>query len=582
MYGFELNITDSDGNVVYNLTNTSLSGISDTFNSIINVSGGNIGIHTVNLTVWDSHTSELISAYNVDKGKDYIMFDDTIKVTAVGAIRSDATKLYDKYSFEFEYSKDALESKTYYLESDGKLDYRNVGYKAHFVDWKNKKWIDFEGIAGEPTITKMTDSKWKIVFNTAGGLVVFNSIGGLNYNETHYQYGLSSGIDNCTIGGYPTINFTLYNESTDTIINANVSISMNFVFNYNSIIPPTTIAYDDYSLSTLYNNQTFCINPNSSSVTSNITAEFSFESTSFLYQIYNLNLSNTTRHVRLYVSDGTTQTTLNVKDTFGNDIAGAYILVEKYDIGTNTYKVMESVVTDNSGDAYAQLVLLTEWYRFTISYHGTVYLVDGSPAVKIITASRNFRINLIGDDWFDDYNLFREVSYNLTFINATKVFNFRWYDDGTGITSACLKVTEMNISGNTHINTTCVTGSYSGTILIDVGTDVSVVDKTYMGIAFVIINSEEFILDTLEISFDTTWSIFYEDTIKEQFGVFMTFLLCLTLLLIGIWHPTSAIIMLMIAMGMARVIGIYKISWPHYITLIILAAFVIARIERAK
>ncbi len=419
------------------------------------------------------------------------------------------------------------------------------------------------------------------VNQTRGGtytvnISVYDIFGHLN--QTHYIYEMGKGIFNCTLSGYPAINFSMRNESTYDYINK--TLSMDFAFHHFTTLPDGTKSYGNYSQTTLYNNQSFCVVPNSSSYLSNITVDFVYDGTHFTYQRYLINISNATQVVNLYITDGTTEVEFNVKDTFGNDIEDAYITIEKYTIATNTYRITEILETDTSGNAIGRIKLSTEWYRFTIAYRGINYLVDGP--LKMISTTRDFRINLIGGDWYDDYDKFREVSYNFTFTNATKVFNFRWADAGSGITSACLKVMEMDIAGNTALNTTCVTGSYSGTILIDIGNDTSVDDKTYMGIAYVVINDEEFILNTIEVSFDTTWSIYYEDTTKQQFGVFMTFLLSITLLLIGIWHPAPSIIMLLIGLGLARIMGIYYLGWPAYITLIILGGIVIMRIERAK
>ncbi|KKK87950.1 hypothetical protein LCGC14_2748110, partial [marine sediment metagenome] len=48
-------------------------------------------------------------------------------------------------------------TKVFYVESINQLTYERTKYKAHFVDWKNKRWIDFEGIEGQPKVTKVND-----------------------------------------------------------------------------------------------------------------------------------------------------------------------------------------------------------------------------------------------------------------------------------------------------------------------------------------------------------------------------------------------------------------------------------------
>ena len=122
---------------------------------------------------------------------------------------------------------------------------------------------------------------------------------------------------------------------------------------------------------------------------------------------------------------------------------------------------------------------------------------------------------------------------------------------------------------------TC-TSAYSGVILVNIAGN-GTTDQTYIGTAYLIINSDEYVVEVIEISFDTAWTIFTKD--GEQLGVFLTFMLVVTLLLLGVWHPAPAIMLLLLGLGAMRAIGIYVLSWPMYITLIILGIIVIVRIS---
>ena len=194
LFGFEIRIRDENDILIFNLSNSSLTGTLDNFTRIINILSHQ-GFFTVNITVSDTHTAKFIPDYKIDKGlQNYLRFNDNIKITTEGAIYSGTKKRFDRYEFHFNYIPFfAPKNKVFYIESNGKLEYRKESsYKGHFVDWKNKQWIDFEGIEGKPIITKINDYKWKIEFYNTNSKVIFNSIGGLNLNSNFYEYYLAN------------------------------------------------------------------------------------------------------------------------------------------------------------------------------------------------------------------------------------------------------------------------------------------------------------------------------------------------------------------------------------------------------
>lgn len=262
LFGLEFNITNSSSNLFLNFTNTSLSGINFTFEKILNVSGAQ-GYYNVTIVAWDSHTATAIKDYKVNDGLgNTISFDDKIKITAENAIFAKATKKGDRYNMEFAYFPlFTPKIKTYYIESDGELIYiNNSGFKAHFVDWKNKRWIDFEGINETPTITKINERKWQVTFNNAGTSITFNSIGGLNSRQNSFIYYLSdfeikwfmpspqtsdtftssySVSLNITGDGKNYTTFYLYNSS-DLISSSNVSGKSNGTYFFNTTFSSLT------------------------------------------------------------------------------------------------------------------------------------------------------------------------------------------------------------------------------------------------------------------------------------------------------------------------------------------------------
>lgn len=222
LYAFEIKITDAAGNLIFNLTNTSISGTEDSFEGFLTVNGTQ-GLHTVNITTYDSHTERNIKDIKVDDGiKNYIEFDDKIRITAEGAVFSSSDKFTDRYDFSFRYMPFiAPKQKKFILESDSPLELREGKYKAHFVDWKNRRWIDFEGVPGKPRITRISDYKFEIVFDHTGSSIRFRSIGGLNQNQQYFKYYLSN----------PGVSFYQPGNIRNTIVGNSFFVSVNVTGN---------------------------------------------------------------------------------------------------------------------------------------------------------------------------------------------------------------------------------------------------------------------------------------------------------------------------------------------------------------
>ena len=254
LFGFIINIT-LDDTLIFNLTNITLNGPTISFNNIINFTGPQ-GTYKVNISVEDAHTAKKIPYYDVRKGFNWLEYDGEIRIKAEGAIWASTTKYYDRYDFRFRYLPFIPpKNKVFYVESNSQLIYRqDSGFKAHFVDYNNKRWIDFEGLKGRPIVTKINDRRWKIEFANSDSEVIFNSIGGLNEDSFEFEFYLSnvsiSFFDplespktflgtsfsvslNVTGNGRNETQFRLYNSSNNLTATANVSATGTGTYFYN-------------------------------------------------------------------------------------------------------------------------------------------------------------------------------------------------------------------------------------------------------------------------------------------------------------------------------------------------------------
>jgi len=301
--------------------------------------------------------------------------------------------------------------------------------------------------------------------------------------------------------------------------------------------------------------------------------------THFNYFLDNINFSNSTRVIDLYFSEGTTQVTFSVKDSSSNDLAGATIIIDKFSIATNSYKTVEVIETGFDGNAYANLILNTAYYRFTVKYDNEVKKI--TKRKNIVSTTQNFQINLLEGDWYADFDKYQDISYNLSFDNGSiKKFRLQWYDSNSQLSQICLSVKELNRTDNKELNSTARCGTtYSGELLYDIGNASQVHDKRFLAVAYSVINGNEFMLDSLEKSFLTLEGV-YDD--KDHYGVFVTMLFMLAMCFIAVWHPIPAIVFGVVGIGTMRVLGIFKMSWVAFITFVVVALITIWRIDRAR
>lgn len=669
-----LNITSAaTGLQLYGLINTSLNGKSLRYMDFIDLSNATTGIYTALYELFDSHTAETIPRWRYAfNGAEELYIDEQIVIEAVDATRASAVRRKDRIEFEFQYSKGSTGKREYFVEGTSELQLISTsGVKAHFVDWEHKKWIDFEGTEGSPTVTKVTDKRYKVEFDNLGDSVVFHSVGGLNnitqtysftvdttkptitfvepdsqpwdipvnqsqsidltitdnqlvgnvtfylmnasfaiinttlqqfsssnvtpsitysglmdqsyfFNLTaHDHYGNSRNseritlsttlLDDCTFPGFPTINFTVRNLSTDKQLVAD----MEFLFDYERTDDAGNLISRNFSNAVKSNSTKYCITPNSTSFIADITGIYTVGGVEYSYSTENTNLSNTTKFVNLYVSSGTEQVTMNVKDLGGNNIEGAIIRILEFDIGTNTFTQVESVSTDVSGNALANLKLLSTLYVFKVEYLGEIKLTDGP--TKVLSATKNFRIDISGgNQWKENSGALSLMEGSIVFNNVTKTFTYTYDDTGQSVSGGCLEVIKHNFSKSVVVGgeRTCTTGT-SGVINVVVG---SISKDRYIATGTIELNAIDYILAILEEDFGTTERFFGED--ERKVGVFASFMLITAITMIGSFSIPAAITLHIMGFFLAMLFG-FQIGTQAMVTLVILGGILIYRVNSA-
>ena len=429
------------------------------------------------------------------------------------------------------------------------ISYNNTYRTFSQVDYGNYITYNATVIAPSVNIDSIVPYFWNITINQSNGNTY-------NFTITGNNSILSWGLDDCTNGTIPTLNISIKNISTNDYVNVN----LNYAFEYQLGSLPYLL---NFSGSLEGNNQTFCIFSNKTTILSNILFEYNLpgSSTLFDYFMYQVNLSNITQSLTLYTQEGTTQVLFTALDINSNPIANAYIHILKYDIATNSYKTVEILKTDSQGQTLGNMILGTAFYNFFIYYNGI--LVYTEQAVKLIATTRTFTINLVGIDWFDDFETTLGINTNLYFNNATNNFVYTWTDPTSSMHFACLKVDEMNRTGKFELNTTCVE-STSGTILYNI--PILNAGSTYTGTGYLKFDFP--MITDVVTKLVTPLSSFF--SVYPFMGLFIALLFCITMVMIGLPKPSLSITLLGIGVLICSLLGLWAISLMQVTSIIFL------------
>ena len=228
-------------------------------------------------------------------------------------------------------------------------------------------------------------------------------------------------------------------------------------------------------------------------------------------------------------------------------VEDAYIKVLKYDITTNSYILMEIAKTNFEGETNLHLVLNDEFYQFILAYpFGTVSKIT-SPTY-IYETTLTFQIVLqsqVGERFFNSQN----VTYDLSFNNATNNFRFTYSDANNIVSKGCLEIYTINALHKTLYNKSCVS-SPAATILLPVA---NVSGTTYTAKSYVYFSEPAYYLTGLTKVFETL-------AIGGLYGVFLILIMTITFIMTAYWSKSLALIITPIPMMLGSILNIIDIS----------------------
>jgi hypothetical protein len=371
-------------------------------------------------------------------------------------------------------------------------------------------------------------------------------------------------IDNCSTLTTQSINFTIRDTNTTLPITGSTLAA------YAKVWIDTETGYKNYNL-TWPTSTTFGICINTSYVL-NTYAQLQYSSPGYTprtYYLTNNTLTNTTNLINLYLDSAATNILITVIDQNAQPISNAYIYVLAYDLPTNTFTTDSIIKTGDDGTAIANAQLLTQWYELIGTKEG--YVTKTSEPFVFTTTSKLFRMELITAQP-TEIEAPASISCSIGYTNATRTFTLDYADSSGNTNTACLRVYKQNTLSSTLANETCATSSAT-----DLAATIPPSTGTGSWLAQSIIQSGGH-----EYQCGTPITYTDNDTYKAYgtTGLVATFLLVLSLALVGIWSPVAAILMAFAGVAISLMLGIYQMSWVMLFCLIVVTGIMIFKVQQ--
>lgn len=387
-----------------------------------------------------------------------------------------------------------------------------------------------------------------------------NLTGNLTFNQTVIQIG----IDNCSVFTTRAVNITIMDESNDSLIVSNID-------GFFTVWVDVISAFREFNL-TWAGNSTYgiCINNASNNFTTN--GQMEYYATGYSTKTYYLNnytLDNVTDILNLYLTKNTTQVIITVTDENDDPVRDVFIHIQSYDLGTNSYIVTEIVKTDFQGQAFAEMVLFTQWYQFMLVYLSDIVLQ--TDATKIISPVVNLQINL-ETPALETWNQANKVTCDITFNNVTNNFRMAFNNPSSNPITATLSVFNATSFSRALMNQTSITAA-SGVILIGIGASPG--NYTFTGQGKIIVNGETFACGSpASVSFGQDYLVWNLE------GVFYVILLIIAVSTAFAFGPEISVVATLGTFGIAWYLGMIGLAPGVMATVMILGGIVVYRLAK--
>ncbi len=423
----------------------------------------------------------------------------------------------------------------------GKSYFNNTVYTTTTTEATNQ--VNFSFSAPNP-YTLINDSILNVTFDkvlwnfTVDGNIYVSPL----YNQTFYRII----VDNCSNYAQPFINYTFRDQINNEKINVDVS-------EY----------YVEYSLggySDIYNGSVdgadhlpFCIYPSFANFTID-EINIQYEKTGYdgrNHIDYTFVADNYTEQItlKLLTSDNSTTITCHVNDEDNNEVENALVKVYLWDVSTASYSLVETCITNPSGQCDVNLYTGVEQYKFDIYVNEVLKKSTSKFAIAVGTTDLYFRFDELTATALNIYlNLTSNIVSNLIWNNYSRKIWFNWSDPNNVANRYCLNVSRLNHTDLLFISSQC-----SNSNVGQISYTLPVLNTTYFAYGEVRANTDNrwYVLKTLQINEIPGWK-----TIGKYEGLMYFSITTMVLALLGVHVPELTLFMA----GIGLIIS-YMMQW---------------------
>ena len=446
---FLINITRKGTNeVMFNFTNDTLTGFKVyTFEYNLSTLPFINGTYIVDVWGSDTHTAFQINNYGYTTKNREINYDTAegnhIQISTNEDAATKTTKSKDRYDFEFTFADKEIKTREFTLKANVKIKYINGSrYKAHFVirqkGAREGNWVDFEGLSGIPTVIKVNDWEYKIIFDNVPDKVTFNSIGGLNFVNKVYEFDFFT-ADRVTLISRDVLTDEYTSQLNYTVTDTTRGNVTSFLTGDNLTLNLTGLRQGIYNVSIIHSD----------------------------YATLNSNFEITTNPTETFIFDLSVVATINLFD----EATGVYFNVSSADdIEFHVFCSNETIITDLIANI-SSVPITCEYtkLRFVVTYGTDTYyrtlIIPFSEATNIsaylinLDTTTSVFNSLIVDDLFQAYDnpsiyVFRTIT------SGTKLITSDFVDVENKIGFFAIENAEYNIVVNSDNQPAFVFGSY--------------------------------------------------------------------------------------------------------------------------
>ena len=361
-----------------------------------------------------------------------------------------------------------------------------------------------------------------------------------------------------------TLNFTAYRESNLTRINP-FYFAGSFNFWLGSGTVKRTNSIEDSSASEV----TLCLSPTNRTIFSDAHIDYDYDDANITYTrrnyyLSNSSLTNVSQSIFLYLLESSDATSfiIKVQDQKLSPIEDAYVYIQRYYPSDGTFKTVQVVKTDSSGESVGFYQTETVDYKHIIVKDGVILLETTQQKVvgKVAPFTLTFTVGDTLEFPWSSYEKNPNIQSSLSYNKTTEIVTFTYIDVTGSTTSGRLLVVQPSMSNSTQKVICNVSSTQSSATLT---CNLSGLSGNFIAYGYI----EEESTDIINFIISTARDIMGNE------GLFIGFMIILVAGFAFIWNPVAGVIGINVAVIFVHFIGFITVS-PVFIFAMIGISFI--------